>query len=248
MAIIWEQNVEGICYQVRSAGRTRRLYTNGVFHSQYHPERAISGGVWDLLMLPVHFHALDEPLRILVLGVGGGAVIHLIKRYFPHADITGVELNPVHLEVAREQFGITPGHAQLVCADAVQWLQDQRGAHYDVIIEDLFGEEGGEPVRAVPAGHKWLRQLRSRLAPDGTLVMNFVDVPSFREAVNQGLTRGYRSAFGLSLPLFENRVAVLTRKKTSSAQLRGAVHACPPLAAACRKGELSYHVRRIGER
>ena len=52
MALLWERRVEGTLYQVRSAGRTRRLYTNGVFHSQYNPVRPVTGSVWDLLLLP----------------------------------------------------------------------------------------------------------------------------------------------------------------------------------------------------
>jgi hypothetical protein len=56
MAVLWAKNIAGTCYEVRTAGRTRRLYTDGVFHSQHHPERLFDGDVWDLLMMPALFH------------------------------------------------------------------------------------------------------------------------------------------------------------------------------------------------
>ena len=55
MAILWQKKIKNTQYEVRSAGQTRRLYTDGVFHSQFNPNRAITGGVWDLLMLPTFF-------------------------------------------------------------------------------------------------------------------------------------------------------------------------------------------------
>ena len=55
MAVIWQKHVEGKCYEVRAAGHTRRLYTDGVFHSQYNPRHSLTGNVWDLLSLPSFF-------------------------------------------------------------------------------------------------------------------------------------------------------------------------------------------------
>jgi spermidine synthase len=75
VSLLWERRIGGTLYQVRNAGRTRRLYTNGVFHSQYNPARPVTGSVWDLLLLPAFFYAPGELRRVLVLGVGGGAVI-----------------------------------------------------------------------------------------------------------------------------------------------------------------------------
>ena len=45
MAILWQKIIKNTQYEVRSAGQTRRLYTDGVFHSQFNPQRAITGGV-----------------------------------------------------------------------------------------------------------------------------------------------------------------------------------------------------------
>ena len=71
MAVLFEKVANGRVYQVRSAGNSRRLYTDGVFHSQYNPNHIITGSVWDLLFLPSQFYAKGALKRVLVLGVGG---------------------------------------------------------------------------------------------------------------------------------------------------------------------------------
>ena len=51
MAVLWQQVCGGQRYEVRSAGKSRRMYVDGVLHSQHHSGRAVSGSVWDLLLL-----------------------------------------------------------------------------------------------------------------------------------------------------------------------------------------------------
>ena len=223
MAILWQKNLKGIRYEVRTAGMTRRLYTNGVFHSQYHPTRATTGGIWDLLMLPAFFFPPHRIRRVLVLGVGGGAVIRQLHRYIEPAEIVGVELNPVHLEVAERFFGVAKAMAQLHVADAVQWVGEYRGPKFDMIIEDLFGEKEGEPVRAVSADIEWCRRLGKLLTPEGMLVMNFIDRAEMRhsECLNRhNLARNFKSAFQLTRPLYENIIVALLKTARESRDLR----------------------------
>ena len=109
MAILWQKQQAGVLYEVRIAGNSRRLYTDGVFHSQYNPNTPVTGSVWDLLMLPAFFYPPNTIKRILVLGVGGGTIIQLLKRFVNPETITGVELNPVHLYVAKRFFKLGSG-------------------------------------------------------------------------------------------------------------------------------------------
>lgn len=218
MAIVWQQTVGGSHYQVRSAGRTRRLYTNGVFHSQYHPDRALAGGIWDLLWLPALFRPPGRIRRVLLLGVGGGAVIHALQRHVRPVEIVGVERNPVHLQVARRFFGVTDRLARLVQGDAVHWLQDYHGPSFDMIIDDLFGEENGEPVRAVPASGGWCRTLLRHLDRNGILVMNHMGYPELDASgcvATARLARRFESVYRLSLPAYENAIGVFLRSEGS---------------------------------
>ncbi len=37
MAVLWQKKTAGQHYEVRTAGNSRRLYKNGVCHSQFNP-------------------------------------------------------------------------------------------------------------------------------------------------------------------------------------------------------------------
>ncbi|MGH1471199.1 MAG: spermidine synthase [Cellvibrionaceae bacterium] len=183
MAIIWchertisQQDGSRIkkSYQVRSAGNSLRLYTNGVFHSQYNPLYPIGGTIWDLLALPA-IYSTHKIKRVLLLGVGGGAVIQQLKSLIDCEEIVGIELDPIHIKIAKKYFKVTakknnisksrdknrnqnkkkPCKVTLHCADAIKWLKEYRGKKFDLIIDDLFFEEEGVPQRAVAADSQW---------------------------------------------------------------------------------------------
>jgi len=248
MALIWQKKKNNIFYEVRSAGRTRRLYTNGVFHSQFHPQRAITGGVWDLLMLPAFLRQADSLNRVLVLGVGGGAVIHLLQRQFPTVQVTGVDLDPVHLEIATQHFGVSPDTVELHCAEAQQWMQHYNGPPFDLIIEDLFGEQDGEPERGIAPSAKWIRLLLRHLERDGMLVMNFIGKPSFSSSgfyTSKQLGKHFRSVYSLRLPRYENVIIALSRTPVSARALRTQLKNNPELCSAMCSGLLPYQIRKI---
>src|SRR5262245_42256114 len=150
MAVIFSNRIAGVRYEVRTAGRSVRLYTKGAMHTQYHPVHKLTRGVWDLLALPAL--ALPRVQRVLLLGVGGGAVIHLLRHWCAGVEVTGVELNPVHLQLARRFFGLRLPDVKLVTGDARVFVEQYRGEPFDLVIEDLFGGNG-VPDRSFAADH-----------------------------------------------------------------------------------------------
>lgn len=245
MAIIWQKQVKNTLYEVRTAGETRRLYTDGVFHSQFNPQRAITGGVWDLLMLPAFFYPAESIQRVLVLGVGGGAVIHQLQRYIKPTEIIGVELNPVHIMVAKRYFGVTSKLAQLVEADAIEWLENYTGPPFDMIIDDLFGEEDGEPIRAIKANKDWVEKLNSHLTPQGMLVMNFISSSDLKNcaAVSYKKTaRVFSSSFQFSLLNYDNAIGAFLKTPSTSQTLRKNINKISELK---KNKELSFHIRNL---
>lgn len=245
MALLWQKQVKNTLYEVRTAGNTRRLYTDGVFHSQYNPNHPVTGGVWDILMLPALFYPAKTIQRVLVLGVGGGAAIHLLDRYVQPSHITGVELNPVHISVARRFFGIKPGMAKIIQADAITWLQNYQGPPFDMIIDDLFGEKDGEPYRVAKANKQWMSLLYQHLTVEGALVMNFISPADLKNSAAlsyKKLSGMYSSIFQFTLSHYVNAVGAFLKKPATSQQLRKAIKQHKVLSAA-RK--LDYHVKKL---
>lgn len=227
MAIIWQKKIHNTLYEVRSAGKTRRLYSNGVFHSQYRPYCKLLGGIWDLLVLPAFFYGVEDIRRILVLGVGGGAIIHQLHWYFQVDEIIGVELNPVHIKIAKTHFGVKPQHASIQQADAKQWLESYQGPAFDLIIDDVFGEKDGEPIRAIPADKKWFGLLEKNIVNNGLIVINFASNKELKNCAyfhSDAIKRKFSSAFQYSLPLFENSIAAFLKKPVLSSTLRKVVY------------------------
>lgn len=248
MAILWELHRDGVHYQVRGAGRTRRLYTAGIFHSQFNPAQPVSGSVWDLLFLPAFFGAVEGVCRVLVLGLGGGAVVRQLQHFVRPRAIVAVELNPVHLQVAQRFFGIDPEVVTLVRADAHSWVRGYGGAGFDLIVDDLFAGEDGEPVRAVTANAKWFDRLVRLLAPRGTLVMNFpasADLRTSGYCSSPSVARHFAAAYRFTHPLHHNVVAAFLRAPSSPATLRANLEAVPALDLRRKGCRLRFAVRRI---
>ncbi len=247
MAILWYKQVGATRYEVRTAGNSLRLYTNGVFHSQYNPGRPISGSIWDLLMLPAFF-APQTIRRVLLLGVGGGAVIRQLNDFLKPDTIVGVELDPVHLEIAKRLFQVTAPNVRLHRADALRWTKEYRGEPFDMIIDDLFTDIDGEPQRVVTADQHWFDQLGRLLTPHGLLVNNFGTGKELRDCGwfrDRLLQSRYPAAFRLSAPLYQNVIGVFLRRPAASAQLRRNLIAFPVLDTARRNGRLRYQIRRL---
>lgn len=245
MAVIWSCEREGRRYEVRSAGRTRRLYTDGVFHSQYNEAHGVTGGVWDLLLLPA-FLLEPAPVRVLVLGVGGGTVLRMLRSYLAPPMLIGVDLDPVHLTVAREHFGVPDG-VELVAADARDWVAGYEGASFDLIIEDLFGG-AGEPERAVALDAAWTRQLLGLLAPGGALVANFIEPAELRRAAPYSdgtLRRRFARGLQFTTELDTNAVGAFFRQQVDPRRLRARLNAEPTLDTRRRGCRLRYRMRRL---
>ncbi len=248
MAILWKQCVGGTHYEVRSAGHTRRLYTDGVFHSQFNLRRPVTGGIWDLLTLPAFFYPPGHVRRVLVLGVGGGAVIRQLLHFHAPREVVGIELDPVHLDLARRFFGLDDARVALVQAEAVAWVAAYAGPPFDLIIDDAFGGSDGEPVRAVPATAAWFRALRRHLAPQGALVLNFIANAELYRCgyfASPALARRFGSAFRLSHPLNENAIGAFLHPELHSRTLRANLAGVRGLDPARRTSLLRYRICRL---
>ena len=243
MALLWSKTVANTVYQVRSAGQSRRLYTNGVLHSAFHPQRYITGCVWDLLFLPALLYPPNSIQRVLVLGVGGGAVIHLLNRYAPPQSIIGIDIDTVHLRVAKKHFQLKYPNLELIHADAIHWVDHYRGPKFDMIIEDVFIEQHGEPMRLQHNDHQWLLRLQRLLTSSGLLVVNHATTVEAR--FSKMHSSSYATVYQFSMSGFENRVLAFCRQMVNHADMRERLQQHNELLHYRKQGVLRYHCRRI---
>jgi len=109
--------------------------------------------------------------RVLVLGMGGGAVTKRWWRDYPDMTIDSVEIDPTVVDVARRYFGL-PDDPRLgvFTTDARRYIQTTDKT-YDVVIVDAYYAES-LPFHLTTT--EFLREVKSRMAPDGVLAYNVI--------------------------------------------------------------------------
>lgn len=258
MAVVLYKQQGDTLYEVRQAGGSTRLYTNGVLHSQYNPQQVLTRSVWDLLFLPSLFVPEQQIQRVLVLGVGGGAVLQQLHRWVNPALMVGVELNAMHLQIARDYFGLSYPSMVLYHDDAVAWLQRYQGPPFDYIVDDLYGHQNGEPQRAVALDAAWCELLQHHLSATGVLVCNTVSWKELRgsalldqvaddESSNSRyvIQQDFLSGIRLVTPTCDNAVGAFFKQRVKKNAFKKRLQSVPELLTADQNGQLRYQIRTL---
>lgn len=96
--------------------------------------------------LQAHLPRSFSPQKVLLLGLGGGSNAHLVRRLYPQAKITAVEIDPQMVEIAKKYFKINKiKNLQIVIADAEKFVNNLsstvdnlQSKPYDLILVDCF--------------------------------------------------------------------------------------------------------------
>lgn len=115
--------------------------------------------------------------RCLIVGLGGGAMVHFLRHYDPQQSIDAVEIDPEIVAAAQKWFGVkADGQTRLITQDAFVFLK-RPSAKYDAIYMDAFLKPAGDTdSTGVPLRMKTAAFLRNdvitRLKPGGVVVFN----------------------------------------------------------------------------
>jgi SAM-dependent methyltransferase len=197
--------------------RTREgkfLFVDGSCASIWRAGQAFTGGSWDLLAAPVLLTPAERAPRVLLLGVGGGTVIRIVRALRPDADIVAIDLDAEVLAVARREFALDALGARIVCADAQRYIADRDGrAPFDVIIDDIY-EPDGDGMRKPDGWRTTLRGAVASLNPGGVLVCNALDAADATTLVG-ALPK---PVIALAHADYHNRILVVGRRRTLTAR------------------------------
>ena len=154
---------------------------------------------------------VNQPQRILLLGLGGGSLVKYCHRHLRSTRITALEIDP-HVIAFREQFLLPPDDARLkvLLADAAVYLRGCNEAP-DVVMMDAFDRDG---FANSVSNDMFYADVRDALAPHGVLVANLVGAKPERAIHLQTITDAFDgNVIVLSIENDGNYLAFAFREK-----------------------------------
>ncbi|QSX34415.1 methyltransferase [Shewanella avicenniae] len=110
------------------------------------------------------------PKRVIVLGLGGGLLVHSLRNFDPSIKITAVELREAVIDVAKKYFMLPLSKKlTLIQQDAFDYMASRDDRRVDVIYSDLFHADG---MAEMQRDSEFLDNCLYQLKDHGLLVLN----------------------------------------------------------------------------
>ncbi len=160
-----------------------------------------------------------RPQRVLIVGLGGGAMVRFLTHHEPQVQIDTVEIDPAVVRLAGDYFGVRPGgNVQVHTADAVAFVESTSD-RYDLILMDAFlRPSSSTDATGVPAALKtlaFLGRLKQALAPGGVVAFNVNEHASMADDI-AAVAAAFGHAVVFRCPLSDNKVVIATEGRLAT--------------------------------
>lgn len=133
------------------------------------------------------------PRQVLLLGVGGGSVVELIEDFWPNAKITGVEIDPLMINLGKKYLKLGKArNLKVEVLDATSWLANNK-AGFDLILIDLYV---GSKIPENFKGEKFIKLVEHSLSRSGVAAFNHL-YSSLEKEDAHNLGAKLRKVFGV---------------------------------------------------
>ena len=141
--------------------------------------------------MPVGLALVEEPKRVLIVGLGGGTIPSFLRKHYPKMTIDVVDIDPDVVDVAKRFFGFREDATMRAhVADGRRFIEQCRN-RYDIIFLDAFGSEN---IPYHLATREFLLAVRRALTPRGIVVGNVWSPDS--NQLYDSMLRTYQDVFG----------------------------------------------------
>ncbi|MBU0569901.1 hypothetical protein KKB40_03910 [Patescibacteria group bacterium] len=120
-----------------------------------------------------------KPITCLILGLGGGTVAGLVRKFWPEAKITGVEIDPIFVALGKKYLGLDKVGVDIKIQDAEEFMAQSlnlpagkaglKAERYDLILVDMYV---GDEVPKQFETENYIHRARKFLARGGVIVFN----------------------------------------------------------------------------
>lgn len=109
--------------------------------------------------------------KCLILGLGGAGVVRAVKKYWPKAAVTGVEIDPIMINLGEKYMGLKESEVEVVIEDAMKFVkrQTKKGRKYDLILVDMYVGDTIPEKFTTPIFYNLIKKL---LEKKGVVVIN----------------------------------------------------------------------------
>jgi spermidine synthase len=110
--------------------------------------------------------------NVLILGYGGGSASKLIHQYWPSSSVTGIEIDPIMINLGKKFLRVKQIKDKIIISDAYHFETNNK---YDLILVDLFINDK-MPNRF--QSEKFLKKISQRLTSPGFIIINILTLPA----------------------------------------------------------------------
>ncbi|HTQ99821.1 MAG TPA: fused MFS/spermidine synthase [Candidatus Acidoferrum sp.] len=150
----------------------------------------------------------DNPKRILIVGLGGGTLVHTYSTLFPAAQIVIAEIDPAVTKVAQTYFDFkTTDKISVAEEDGRIYVKRAglKGDKFDLVVLDAFN---GDYIPEHLMTAEFLEEVKKLLPPTGMLVANTFSSSRLYSAESQTYAKVYGKFFNLRMANSGNRIIV----------------------------------------
>lgn len=184
----------GIPYQVYT---TRSSYNGEIIVSSVFGQNSISVEnltqtgpiveiIWKKALKKVH---KKEIQNILVLGVGGGSILKVIRSTYKDANIVGIEIDKKMIDIGKKYFKLNSFNTVINIKDAFEFVKKDRDKYDLILIDLLIGRNHPEKL----SSEEFFKNINRRLSKSGTVVINQLRLKE--QKTNNGLIKILQSIF-----------------------------------------------------
>ena len=149
---------------VRSLGFGTYIQSNGLTQSG-----GIVETIWKQTLKKIR-RKRQNIKDILILGLGGGTVAKLVKKYWPEAKITGVDIDPIMVEFGKKYLGLDKVSIEIKIVDVYDFMSKiSKQKSFDLVIVDLYN---GDKFPEKFGTENYIQLVRTILRSGGIAIFN----------------------------------------------------------------------------
>lgn len=172
--------------QVVEFGKYRRIVVDGISQSISPDSQSCQRLYWGKVIEVLKQNHPDVK-RVLLLGLGGGTLVHLLSRNFPEAVLTSVEIDGEMVKIANDYFGVSqiPNH-NIIVDDALRVVVEPSSFglseyEFDCVIVDTYN---GEKFPELGRSGNFISALKKLVMPGGIIIFNRIYRETHQDDVN----------------------------------------------------------------